>query len=196
MRPDHLSDIDLVPLCGDHTDLVHALFTNPETWRHVPTGRFTDRSQSEEVVADNQRSWAEHGLGNWAVFERAEGGLAREDRAAHGQGFLGMVGVCRIPSVAAWNLGFRLAPAAWGRGIATRVGALAITRAHKTHPDVPVTARALTSNPASLRVLEKTGLRLRWEGPASIPVPVCVLSRIFSDRRLSDDVLDWLVKHA
>jgi RimJ/RimL family protein N-acetyltransferase len=56
------------------------------------------------------------------------------------------------------ELGYRLRPDAWGRGLATE-GAAALLADALRRPEVTrVFAHALQSNPASLRVMEKIGM--------------------------------------
>jgi RimJ/RimL family protein N-acetyltransferase len=61
------------------------------------------------------------------------------------------------------ELGYRLRPDAWGQGFATE-GAAALLEDALARPEVTrVYAHALYSNPASLRVMEKIGMR--YAGP-------------------------------
>jgi RimJ/RimL family protein N-acetyltransferase len=61
------------------------------------------------------------------------------------------------------ELGYRLRPDAWGHGLATE-GAAALLADALARPEVTrVYAHALESNPASLRVMEKIGMR--YAGP-------------------------------
>jgi RimJ/RimL family protein N-acetyltransferase len=61
------------------------------------------------------------------------------------------------------ELGYRLRPDAWGHGFATE-GAAALLADALSRPDVTrVYAHALDSNAASLRVMEKIGMR--YAGP-------------------------------
>ena len=95
--------------------------------------------------------------GFWAAVERATGGFigwfhlrpALDYRFAAEAGYR--------PGDA--DLGYRLARAAWGRGLATE-GAAALVRLAAADPDTRrVVACALAANRASVRVLEKIGLR-------------------------------------
>lgn len=196
-----LDELILTPLNHDHLEPLHCVFSDPRTWSHLPTGRFTDQRQTEQLIEVQQQSWTQYGLGNWAVFDQADE-IAPSSNGTKTSGvpalgaFLGMVGVVHVNEVPAWNYGFRLHPDAWGKGISPRVGQLALSLANDLEPNVPVTARALTTNPASLHVIQKSGLTLQWEGPASIPVPYGARSQIFADRKLSSEVLNWLIARA
>ncbi len=166
--------LQLDPLDRDHTDQVHAIYSDPETWRHLPTGRFTDPAKTAAMIERARRSWLSVGLGPWAV--RLRPGVAEPpipdpddpdpddpDLAGPDRPVIGTAG-CALLGVPAWNLGYRFTPAAWGHGYATEAGVAALAAARQARPDVPVTARALTANPASIRVLERIGLTQVWRG--------------------------------
>ncbi len=91
----------------------------------------------------------------------------------------------------AWNLGYRLTPAAWGHGFATELGAAAIEAANGTRPELPVVARALSHNTGSWRVLERLGLTLAWEGPVTQPnLPTSAMDlRVYADRPINEKLV-------
>ena len=138
------SDWGLRPLEDADVDAVHGIFSDPGTWRHLPTGVLTRREQSEQVVRRAVDAWREVGLGQWAVT------LAGD--------VVGAGGV--MPQRGWWNLGFRLTPAVWGHGLGTWVATVAVGAARRTRSDWPVVARSLATNPASARVSEEAGLDL------------------------------------
>ncbi len=115
------------------------------------------------------------GLGPWAVTD--------DER------LLGVGGVS--PREGWWNLGFRLAPAAWGSGLGTHVAREAVSAGRVTRPTWPVVARSLETNPASGRVSERAGLRLVWQGRLEgLSGPAAGLCRlVHADRDLSEDRL-------
>ncbi len=172
----------LTPLTPADIDDVHAVFSDARTWGHLPVGRHTDRATTVDLVQRKIGGRARHGLGSWSV------------RTPDG-GFVGVGGV-DMTAAGVWNLGYRLAPAAWGNGYAGEVAAAAVDAAHRTAPGVPVTGRVLTNNPASAAVLRKAGLSLVWEGRASVAAPAGVLGQVWTDRELTDDQFAWLVRNA
>ncbi|MDO3696368.1 GNAT family N-acetyltransferase, partial [Curtobacterium flaccumfaciens] len=135
----------LTPLTPADIDDVHALFSDARTWQHLPTGRHVARSSSVDMVQRKIGGRARHGLGSWAV------------RSASDHAFVGVGGV-DMTAGGVWNLGYRLAPAAWGQGFASEIALAAVRAAGDTAPDVPVTGRVLTNNPASAAVLRRAGL--------------------------------------
>ncbi len=99
------SDWGLRPLVLDDVDAVHAVYSDPETWRHFPEGVFVERERSVALAERAERDWRESGLGEWAVTVRGD--------------VVGTGGVS--PRGGWWNLGFRLAPSVWGHGLGTWV---------------------------------------------------------------------------
>lgn len=166
------SDWGLRPLVLDDVDAVHAVYSDPETWRHLPQGCFADRAQSLALAERAVRDWRDSGLGEWAVTVRSE--------------VVGTGGV--TPRDDWWNLGFRLTPDVWGHGLGTWVASVAVGAAHRTQPDWPVVARSLATNPASGAVSEAAGLERvhvePWpDGPARVvhadrPLPKALLAEI------------------
>jgi RimJ/RimL family protein N-acetyltransferase len=167
------SDWGLRPLVVADVDAVHAVYADPETWRHLPDGVFTEREPSLALVERAERDWRESGLGEWAVTVAGE--------------VVGTGGV--TPRDGWWNLGFRLAPRVWGHGLGTWVASVALGAAHRTQPDWPVVARSMANNPASGRVSEQAGLERvhvePWhDGPARV---------IHADRPLGPALLAEIV---
>lgn len=183
----------LTPIDSADAAIVEVLFaiqSDPATWAHLPDGVETDISQSRTMAEDYTRSWRDQGLGWWMIRLREP-----LDELAAGA-IIGLGGAAvRRPEVQAWNVGYRLTPAAWGHGFAGEVSRAALAAAHGARPDLPVTARALTRNPASWRTLERAGLALAWEGdaPADYPLTSDVERRVYSDRPLPPALLDQLI---
>jgi RimJ/RimL family protein N-acetyltransferase len=170
-----LDGIALTPLATDHLDEVHAIQSDPRTWEHHPAGRPTDIAATERMIAMSQHSWTEHGFGLWTV--RLEDGM--------------VAGTCGalVPALPFWNLGYRLSPAAWGRGLASALARKAAGAARTADPMLPLVARVLATNPASTRVAENAGLTLVWSGPSK-EGPARLL---LADRELSPTLLDSLI---
>lgn len=183
----------LTPITSASPETVSALFaiqSDPETWLHLPAGVETDISQSSTMAEDQARSWRDQGLGWWLI-------RLREPLGALAAGaVIGLGGAAvRRPEVPAWNLGYRLTPAAWGHGFAGEAGRAALAAAHAAQPELPVTARALARNPASWRTLERIGLTLAWEGDAAAGYPLTtgMLRRVYADRPLTPALLKQLI---
>ena len=133
------------------------------------------------------QSRREHGFGYCAVVLREPVG-----ELAPGS-FIGTAGAQMLP-FGAWNLGYRLSPDAWGRGLAGEAARVSLDAARAAAPDAPVTARALANNPASIRVLERLDLELVWQGASTTepagPDDTTHLERVvFADRPLDAAML-------
>lgn len=127
-----------------------AIFGDPRTNAHNPAGPCADIAVASNMLAVRVAHWRRYGFGQWTVVARERpgtvigfGGVAWRDYA----------GVERL------NLGYRFAADAWGRGYATELGhaALRYTFDELRLPDVYAMVRP--SNLASIRVLEKLGMR-------------------------------------
>lgn len=166
-----------IPRADSDLDAVHAIYSNPGTWTHLPSGRHTDISQTRTKFDEWNESWNTHSLGPWIV------------RDTETNQVLGMVG-CSVQRNAFWNLGYRLSPNAQGRGVASRVAELAVRKANETNPDLPVIAYLLEHNTASAQVAQRIGLTLEDRcSDAGNPDPEAV-RLIYSDRPLTQAQLE------
>lgn len=126
-----------------------AINADPRAMRHFPAT--LDRARSDALIARLEEKRAREGLAFGAVEDRATGA------------FLGMVGLGRpdfeAPFAPCVEIGWRLAPAVWGRGIATEAA-----RAHLAHAFDPrglglseVVSFAVAANAPSLAVMDRLG---------------------------------------
>ena len=187
----HTPRLLLTSLTLDHLDDYHRVYGDPRTWEHLPSGRHADRAQSARAIERSMESRRAHGFGHLAVTLREPVGDLPPG------GFIGTAGAAMLP-FRAWNLGYRFLPEAWGRGLAGEAAAASIEAARATAPDVPVTARVLANNPASVRVLERLDLELVWQGASSTapsgPDDTTHLERmVFADRPLDAELLGAVI---
>lgn len=161
------------PRDADLEDL-HRIYSDARTWTHLPSGRFADLATTRNALDRWLEDWRKHGLGAW---------VAREDGVMVGHGG------CAVRQDAFWNLGYRFAPEAQGRGLATELSRAAVTAARELHPDFPVVAYLLEHNAASAVVAEKVGLALRHRGPDAGNPDLSAVRLVYSDRELSDQEL-------
>ena len=161
-----------------HADVgeLHQIYSDPRVWTHYPSARFVSERQTERLIDLWIAGWEAESLSAWLVRDEYTGDL------------LGHVG-CSLRGAAFWNLGYRLAVGAHGRGIATAVATYAVEQAQLVRPEIPVAAYLLEHNLASARVAQKAGLSLRYRGPdAGNPDPEAV-RLVFADRDLDADQL-------
>jgi RimJ/RimL family protein N-acetyltransferase len=79
-------------------------------------------------------------------------------------------------------------------GFAVEAAALALHSASCAQPAAAVTARVLSNNPASVRVLERLGLDLLWRGtssdaPSAADDTTLLVRLVFADRPVDEDTL-------
>ena len=106
-------------------------------------------------------------------------------------------GGCTIPTGRVWwNLYYRFATSAHGRGYASEMGARAIEAARDVQPDRPVLAYLLEHNLASRRTAERLGMRLAWRG-ADRPNPdPDAIRLVYVDREPTDELVAAIEEHA
>lgn len=181
--------LELRQLTGDDLEDIHRIYSDPATWLHLPSGRHTDVSQSLSLIERAGRSWVDPGLGYWAVR------TITHTAALPGHSFIGSGGV-NLCDGGVWNLGFRLCPDAWGNGFASELATAALYAASECRPEMPVTARVLSNNPASAAVVRAVGLELVWEGATAAESGTDVTRRVYADRPLAEPALAWLIANA
>lgn len=167
-----LGDVRLEAPTLDDVSAVHGIYSDPRVWTHLPSGRHDEIGATEEMVRSWIAGWERDGLSAWIVRDVSTGGV------------LGQAG-CSVVRGAFWNLGYRLAYEAHGRGIASRVSEHAVDQAQRAEPALPVVAYLLEHNLASARVADKVGLTLQHRGPdAGNPDPDAI-RLVYADRPLT-----------
>ncbi|MCA9696355.1 MAG: GNAT family N-acetyltransferase [Myxococcales bacterium] len=137
----------------DDLDHLVALDSDPEVMRYITGGVTTPRELYVEEVLPRWMGAEEHaGCGYWPAEDRQSGEFLgwfhlRPDRIE--------------PEYL--EIGYRLARAHWGRGLATEGSLALVERAFIDLGAEQVSARALLGNRASQRVMEKCGLRRMGE---------------------------------
>ncbi len=154
-------------------DDLAALHGDPRVMRYIDDGRPVARETVARQTLPrilNQYALLPEGLGSSALVERETGA------------FLGWVSLAPATSVGleeyighALELGYRLLPAAWGRGYAVE-GARALIRSafegRAASGYDRVVATTMTVNTASRRVMQKAGLRYIRTFFADWPDPI------------------------
>lgn len=148
-RPEILrtARLRLTAWCPDDLDDLAALHADETVMRQMTSGP-QDRSATEARLAAFIAEHRERGWSKW----RVEGAA----------GFLGRAGFGIAHGTGHREVGYVLARAAWGRGLATEL-VTALLRWHEEHPAPGLAAElrayVLPGNPASARVLAKAGFR-------------------------------------
>lgn len=124
---------------------------DPEVMRHITGGASWSEQQIRGFVDRQVKLYAERGFCRWRLLDRTSGELV---------GFCG-VGYWRDGLDA--EIGWWLARRYWGLGLATEAARCALRDAFERVGLDRVVSVAMVGNRASLRVMEKLGLRWQRE---------------------------------
>jgi RimJ/RimL family protein N-acetyltransferase len=133
--------LELRPFASTDLDALAGIYADLAVMATIRGGAHSREQTSANIQAYTEE-WEQHGYGVWAVTEKPNSML------------LGMCGF-----VARAELGYILARAAWGRGIATEAAGACLRYGFETLGYEEISAGALRGNTGSLRVIEKLGLR-------------------------------------
>ncbi|MGL5058941.1 MAG: GNAT family N-acetyltransferase [Microcoleus sp.] len=127
-------------------DELYAIYSNSEVMKYITQGvRNREQTAADllEIIAD----WEKHGFGLWAILDR-------ETNRLIGDGGLRFLG--NTPDV---EVGYLLAKAYWGKGLATEIAAASIKYGFEVLHLDKIVAVADPENIASRRVMEKVGMK-------------------------------------
>lgn len=178
--------LTLRPASAGDAEALFPVFGDPAGWWYDPAGRHADLDRTRRFLARAAERWAE-GLSYWTVRERvafpppATGSVPPPPACR----VIGFGGAQRHAS-GAWNLNYRIATEAQGRGYATELARAAQAAAAHVDPTVPVIAWVAAHNLPSRRVAERLGLTDR--GP-HLDASDATTRLAYSDRPLDS----WLV---
>jgi RimJ/RimL family protein N-acetyltransferase len=139
---------------GDEV-LLHELDSEPEVLRFIPRKPATLDHLKQKTLPAVLRLYDETpGMGFWVAEELASGRFV---------GWFHLKAVKEDPE--AGEIGYRLKREFWGAGLATEGSLALIDYGRKTLKLKRITGVAMTENKASIRVLEKCGLRFEKSYP-------------------------------
>ena len=131
----------------EHREPFAAMNADPAVMEFFP--RPYSREESDASFARILKHWNEHGFGVWAVEIQGQ--------------FAGVLGLWHVRFRATFTpaieIGCRLMPGFWRRGIATEAGAAALRYGFEELDLQEVVAYTIPANLRSRRVMEKLGLR-------------------------------------
>jgi RimJ/RimL family protein N-acetyltransferase len=140
-------------------DELSRVFAKPEVWR-FPYGRGFDRAETEQFLDRQIEHWDNFGFGCWAA--------RRNDVVI---GYLGLSVPTFLPEILpAVEVGWRLDPDHWGRGLASEGARAALREGFETLELDEICSLPQSLNPPSSRVCERIGLRFQrtiWCPPTS-----------------------------
>jgi [ribosomal protein S5]-alanine N-acetyltransferase len=130
---------------NDFDDL-YAIYSNSEVMKYITQG-VRNREETAADLLDIIADWEKHGFGLWAIVDR-------ETNRLIGEGGLRFLG--NTPEV---EVGYVLAKAYWGKGLATEIAAASIKYGFEVLQLEKIVAVADPENIASRRVMEKVGMK-------------------------------------
>ncbi len=101
----------------------------------------------EKAIRIRIDNYKKYGFGRWATFLK------------NGMQFVGWAGLAYLPEFDEIDLGYRFLPEYWGLGIATEASYAILTYGFDSLKIKKIIAIALKENKASIRVMEKVGMK-------------------------------------
>lgn len=125
---------------------------DPAVMRWIGDGSVRTPDQTRSDIARWETEWQERGFGLFAVDERATGRMI---------GFVGLSVPTFFPEVLpAVEIGWRLSPSSWGKGLATEGARAVVAFAFDDRGLDRLVSVAQVGNEASERIMTKLGMRL------------------------------------
>jgi RimJ/RimL family protein N-acetyltransferase len=141
----------LAPVAPADAEALHRIWTEPRVRRFLWDDRVIERATVDDVIARSAASFAAQGFGHFALREHEADAV------------LGTCGLYRAAPEAEPELLYSLAPACFGRGLATEAAHAVLDDAFGRLALPRVRARADVPNLASVRVMERLGMRSEGE---------------------------------
>ena len=131
------------------------LCADPAVMRWIGNGRVRTREECAKAISAFERAWDEHGFGLFALELQASGRLI---------GFVGLSVPDFLPEILpSVEIGWRLAPDQWGKGLATEGARAALAFGFGQVGLNRIVSIHQVGNDASGRIMEKLGMRLERE---------------------------------
>jgi RimJ/RimL family protein N-acetyltransferase len=145
--------------------LIYKLNSDPEIVKYVHEPILENENQAKEILINNILPQYKLNLGRWAIHTKSD------------YEFIGWCGLKYIKETEITDLGYRLLKAAWGKGYATEAAQYTLIYGLRDLKINEITGMAHIENIASIRVLEKIGMKFsREEIIDGQPVKVYTLS--------------------
>jgi ribosomal-protein-alanine N-acetyltransferase len=132
----------------DDAEAFFELNQDPDVLRHVPDKALPDIAAARQILIDYPiADYHKYGFGRFACILKKTG----EN--------IGFSGLKYLPEFGEVELGFRLMRAYWGQGLATETAIASIRFGFSDLRLKQIISLVMPDNAASIRVLEKAGLR-------------------------------------
>jgi len=144
----------LHPFTWDDVDVLHRLWTDPMVRKYLWDDQIIPRETVVEVVEASLESFRQHQFGFWTLSFRERGALVGFCGLRH---FMDDSG--SQPEMAEVEILYGVAAQHWGKGIATEAARAVLQFGFEEAGLERIYAGADPPNAASIRVMEKLGLR-------------------------------------
>jgi len=132
----------------DDAESFFKLNTDPEVMRFVPDKPLLNVEQARQTLIDHPiADYRRYGFGRGACILKSTGEQ------------IGFAGLKYLDELGEVDVAYRLLPAHWGQGLATEVALASVRYGFAALGLKRIIGLVMPKNIASLRVLEKTGLR-------------------------------------
>jgi RimJ/RimL family protein N-acetyltransferase len=141
--------LHLRPFDAADLDNLAFVFAKPEVWE-FPYGRSFSRAETEQFLDAQLEHWEMFRFGCWVAILRETGTVI---------GYVGLSVPQFLPEILpAVEVGWRLDPDHWGRGLASEGAAVALREGFTTMGLAEICSLPQATNPRSYRVCERLGM--------------------------------------
>ena len=156
----------LRPLSADDADALHRISNEPNVRLYLWDDKPVPEATIRDLIARSVRMFSEEGIGLFGV------------RMCGGGDLLGFCGFVRLGGMGEAELCYELTPEVWGKGLATEASRSCLRYAFEEAGFERVIAGADAPNDASLRVIEKLGMKPAGNiNPNALDEPYHAMSR-------------------
>ena len=143
-------------LSPDDASALFSMKKDPESVRYTGGDCLTSVEEArQEICKRVLPDYARHGFGRWAVILKTE---PIQNLAGDSGLLVGVAGLKRLDELGEVDIGYRLLPEYWGRGLATEAARAAIDYGFRVLKLPRIIGLVDAPHAASIRVLEKCGL--------------------------------------
>ncbi len=144
--------LDLRRFETDDAAFFYEMNSDPEVLRYTGDVNFESVSAARQFIVDYDH-YTKHGYGRWTVVIRKTGEP------------IGFCGLKNHPDEGYVDLGYRLVKAHWGEGYATEAAHACVIYGFHQLGLTEIVGRTAQDNAASIRVLEKIGMKFWKHAP-------------------------------
>ena len=138
--------LNLRQLTIDDAENLYLLNLDPDVARYTGDSPFESAEEAGRFLASYDQ-YEKYGCGRWAVI------TSRDSE------FIGWCGLSYTPGLDEYDIGFRFFKSKWNQGYATESARACIDHGFEKLKLERIVGRAMKENTASLKVLEKIGLK-------------------------------------